>query len=80
LPNQIVGRRGKQADDEQGRALARDVEIQLALSALPPHLRDNAAVYVLNPEKGFELARKGTNGFHALVARTAMTLSGGLGL
>src|SRR5258708_5488800 len=50
--------------------LPRDLEIQLALSALPPHLRDNATVYVLNPDKGFEIARKGTNGFHALVART----------
>src|SRR5882762_34214 len=51
--------------------LPRELEIQLALSALPPHLRDNATVYVLNPDKGFEVARKGTNGFHALVARTA---------
>ena len=50
--------------------LPRDLEIQLALSALPPHLRDNATVYILNPAKGFEVARKGTNGFHALVART----------
>lgn len=50
--------------------LPRDLEIQLALSALPPHLRDNATIYVLNPDKGFEIARKGTNGFHALVART----------
>ena len=50
--------------------LPRDLEIQLALSALPPHLRENASVYVLNPDKGFEVARKGTNGFHALVART----------
>ena len=50
--------------------LPRDLEIQLALSALPPHLRDNATVYVLNFDKGFEVARKGTNGFHALVART----------
>jgi hypothetical protein len=50
--------------------LPRDLEIQLALSALPPHLRDNATVYVLNPDKGFEVARTGTNGFHALVART----------
>ena len=47
-----------------------DLEIQLALSALPPHLRDNATVYVLNPAKGFEVARNGTNGFHALVSRT----------
>src|SRR5215471_17997670 len=50
--------------------LPRDLEIQLALSALPSHLRDNATVYVLNPDKGFEVARKGTNGFHAFVART----------
>jgi hypothetical protein len=50
--------------------LPRDLEIQLALSALPPHLRDNATVYVLNPAKGFEVARNGMNGFHALVART----------
>lgn len=50
--------------------LPRDLEIQLALSALPPHLRDQATVYVLNPARGFEVARKGTNDFHALVART----------
>ncbi len=50
--------------------LPRDLEIQLALSALPPQLRDNATVYVLNPDKGFEVARKGTNGFHTFVART----------
>jgi hypothetical protein len=37
--------------------LPRDLEIQLALSALPPHLRDHATVYVLNPAKGFEVAR-----------------------
>lgn len=50
--------------------LPKDLETQLALSALPPHLRDGATVYVLNPAKGFEVARKGTNGFHAFVART----------
>ena len=50
--------------------LPRDLEIQLALSALPPHLRDAATVYVLNPARGFEVARPGTNGFHAFVART----------
>jgi hypothetical protein len=49
--------------------LTRDLEIQLALSALPRHLRDNATVYTLNPAKGFELARKGTGNFHAFVAR-----------
>jgi hypothetical protein len=50
--------------------LPRDLEIQLALSALPPHLRDGATVYTLNPARGFEVARRGTNGFTALVART----------
>jgi hypothetical protein len=50
--------------------LPRELEIELALSALPKHLRNDATVYVLDPEKGFEMARKGTNGFHALVERT----------
>jgi len=31
--------------------LPRELEIQLALSALPPQLRDGASVYVLNPYK-----------------------------
>ena len=50
--------------------LPRDLEVQLALSALPPQLRDNATVPVVNPDKGFEVAREGTNGFPPLVART----------
>jgi hypothetical protein len=50
--------------------LPQDLEIQLALSALPLHLRDKATVYVLNSTKGFEVAREGTGGFYALVART----------
>jgi hypothetical protein len=50
--------------------LPRELEMELALSALPPHLREQATVYVLNPARGFEVARQGSNGFHALVART----------
>jgi hypothetical protein len=49
--------------------LPQDLEVQLALSALPRHLRDNATVYTLNLAKGFEIARKGTDDFHAFVAR-----------
>jgi hypothetical protein len=62
----------KQASKKMNKfePLPRDLEIQLALSALPPHLRDNATVYILNPDKGFEVAHKGTNGFAAFVART----------
>ena len=41
----------------------------MALSSLPAHLRDAATVYVLNPSKGFDVARKGGNGFYAFVAR-----------
>jgi hypothetical protein len=52
------------------KPLPRDLEIELALSSLPAHLRDNATVYVLKPDKGFEVVKKGTNGFHAFVART----------
>src|SRR5687768_7142048 len=51
-------------------ALPRDVEMELASSALPAHLQEAATIYVLDPHKGFVVARKGTNGFHALVART----------
>lgn len=57
------------ADINKIEPLPRDLEIKLALSALPPHLRDSATVYVLNPKKGFEVAREGSNGFHAFVAR-----------
>jgi len=57
----------QRAPQDKTTPLPRDLEIQLALSALPPHLRDNATVYVLNPAKGFEVARQGTNGFHAFV-------------
>ena len=46
------------------------LEFQYALSSLPPHLRDNATVYLLDPKKGYYIARKGTNGFSAYVHRT----------
>ena len=59
-----------QASSPGIEALPRDVEMELASSALPAHLRTAATIYVLDPRKGFEVARKGTNGFHALVART----------
>ena len=66
-----VAQGGAPAKEESKVApLPRDLEIQLALSALPSELRENATVYFLDPQKGFEVARKGTNGFHAFVART----------
>ena len=50
--------------------MPRELEITYALSALPPHLRGGATVYVLDLTKGYVVARKGTNGFSCIVART----------
>lgn len=36
------------------------LEVRFALSALPPHLRDAATSYVLDPDKGYILDRKGS--------------------
>jgi hypothetical protein len=46
------------------------LEMDFALSALPAHLRDAATVYLLDPNKGYYIARQGTNGFSAFVNRT----------
>src|SRR3954471_21099925 len=70
LPLLAAGQAQQMSQGNKVEPLPRDLEIQLALSALPAHLRDKATVYVLNPDKGFEVARKGTNGFHAFVVRT----------
>ena len=50
-------------------ALPPDLEIELALSALPPHLRDGATVYIFGSSQTLEVAREGTNGFHTFVSR-----------
>lgn len=47
-----------------------DLETDLALSALPPHLRSGASVYLLDPDKGYYAVRKGTNGFVCFIDRT----------
>ena len=47
-----------------------DLETDFALSALPPHLRAEATVYLLDPQKGFYVSRKGTNGFICFISRT----------
>ena len=47
------------------------LETRFALSALPPALRDQATVYLLDPKKGYQLSRQGTSGVTCLVERTA---------
>ena len=46
------------------------LETRFALSALPPALRDQATVYLLDPSRGYRLARQGTSGLACLVERT----------
>src|SRR6202046_4313503 len=47
-----------------------DLETDYALSALPPHLRKDATVYLLDPQKGYYVGRQGSNGYISFVART----------
>ena len=47
-----------------------DLETDYALSALPPHLRNDATVYLLDPQKGYYAGRQGSNGYICFVART----------
>lgn len=46
------------------------LEIRFASSAAPPHLRDGATVYILDPDKGYVTARQGTNGVSCIVVRS----------
>ncbi len=56
------------AESPLPRVLPAECELQLALSALPDHLRDGAAVFGFG-ESGHELAREGSNGFTCIVNR-----------
>jgi len=47
-----------------------DLETDYALSALPPHLRNDATVYLLDPQKGYYVAHQGSNGYICFVSRT----------
>jgi hypothetical protein len=46
------------------------LEVRFALSAAPPHLRDGATTYVLDPAKGYVVSHKGTNGVTCIVVRS----------
>lgn len=46
------------------------LEMRFASSAAPPHLRDNATIYVLDPAKGYVMARRGTNEVSCIVVRS----------
>jgi hypothetical protein len=58
------------AQSAQYPLLPQALEIELALSAAPKHLRDGASVWVL-ADSGYTMARKGTNPFTCVVNRRA---------
>jgi hypothetical protein len=58
------------AQSPQYPLLPRALEIELALSAAPTHLRDDATVWVLD-KSGYAIAKKGGNPFACVVSRRA---------
>lgn len=46
------------------------LETQFALAALPPAMRNRATVFLLDPQKGYQLSRQGNSGVTCLVERT----------
>lgn len=64
-----------QATDSTIDQMPATLETRFALSALPPALRDQAGVYLLDPAKGYQLSRPGTSGVTCLVERTAWELA-----
>jgi hypothetical protein len=46
------------------------LETRFALSAAPPHLREGASVYLLDPSKGYALRHQGANGVSCIVVRS----------
>jgi len=51
------------------------LEARLALSAVPPGLRNQATVHLLYPATGYHLSRQGTSGVTCIVERTAWELA-----
>lgn len=60
--------------DDVLETMPAELETRFALSALPPALRERATVYLLDPAKGYRLARQGSNGQECLVQRTVWEL------
>jgi len=65
------------ASDTPGTVIAAmpaDLETRFALSALPRALRDEASVYLLDPDTGYRLTHEGSSGLACLVVRTQWEL------
>lgn len=57
------------------RPMPVELETRFALSALPPALRNEASLYLLDPSTGYRLAREGTSGIACLVQRTVWEMA-----
>jgi hypothetical protein len=65
----------QQAQGWQLKKMPDNLETEYALSSLPPRLRSDATVYLLDPTKGYYTSRKGTNGFSVFINRTQWELA-----
>ena len=63
-----AGEGARFAQSPQYPLLPRALEIELALSAAPKHLRDDATVWALD-KSGYAIAKKGGNAFTCVVSR-----------
>src|SRR5882724_2624498 len=70
LMQMSVRNAGAQAAPTKLEKMPESLEVRFALSAAPPHLRENATAYVLDPSKGYVLSHKGTNGVSCIVVRS----------
>lgn len=69
----LAGQAPALAAQTPGTSLERlpaELETSWALSALPPAMRDEATVFLLDPGQGYRLSREGTNGLTCIVQRT----------
>jgi hypothetical protein len=60
----------QQSQDWRLEKMPVDLETDYALSSLPPHLRNGATVYLLDPKKGYYLSHQGSNGYICFISRT----------
>jgi hypothetical protein len=61
---------GQSSPDWKLERMPAALETDFALSCLPQKIRPGATVYLLDPEKGYYVARQGNNGFICFVVRT----------
>jgi hypothetical protein len=60
-----------QANETTIERMPAKLETEFALSAVPARMREQATVYLLDPEKGYYLSRQGKSAVACIVQRTA---------